>query len=114
MKKRSPGDFASLHLRLFNLIAREKMTTITIELPEALKDSIEQRLALSACETVEEYILKLIRDDKQRQLDEYYRQEVQKGLDSGDPQPMDEAFWERMRDRMRRHREETRQTVEAR
>lgn len=79
------------------------MTTMTIELPKSLQDSIEQRLALSACETAEEYVLKLIRDEEQRQLDAYYEREVPKGLDciAQGKVLTEEEFWKKLEERRR-------------
>lgn len=90
------------------------MTTISIELSDSQQKFVDAQIAELGIPGPEEYLEKLIQEERKRKLGEYYMKEIQKGLDSGDPLPMDEAFWERLDERIRLHREEKRKVMAGR
>lgn len=69
------------------------MATMNISLPENLKTFAKQR-ATSDYSNPSDYIRALIRADKQKYQEEQLEQALLEGLASGEPQTVDDAFWE--------------------
>lgn len=66
------------------------MATMSITLPEPLKDFVDHQTQERGYPTPSEYIGDLIRNDQaQRQLNAL----ILEGLESGDPLPVDENYW---------------------
>lgn len=68
------------------------MATMNISLPDSLK-SFAQKRATSDYSNPSDYIRALIRADKQKYQEEQLEQVLLEGLASGEPKPIDTAFW---------------------
>ncbi len=88
----------------------QTMPTLTLDLPDSMQKFVEFRAAELGIANPEEYLLKLICEEEERLVGEYYMREIQKGLDSGPPEPLDEAFWEELRQRSKQRRATKNQT----
>jgi antitoxin ParD1/3/4 len=73
------------------------MTTVTISLPDSLKQFVEAQLATKGFGNVSEYFRSLLREAQAK--DEAARLErlLLEGLASGDAAPVDKAFWTELR-----------------
>ena len=72
-------------------------STLTISLPEDLKQFGKRRSRSAHYGTPSDYIRGLIRQDLQRREEERLEIELMKGLKSGKGIPMTKAAWKRMR-----------------
>ena len=81
------------------------METVTIALPESLKDFIEAQVAEGGYSGVSEYLQMLIKEDQKRKAEEKLEVLLLEGLNSGEPIEVTEAFWqEKQRQLIERHR----------
>jgi len=73
------------------------MQTFQITLPEPLQQFVQGRIAELGLDQPDQYFEQLIEEEQRRRLDEYYMEEVRKGLESGPPirvtEENREAFW---------------------
>jgi antitoxin ParD1/3/4 len=69
------------------------MTTVTISLPESLKEFIDRQLATKGYGNVSEYFRSLLRDAQQAEADARLEALLLEGLASGDDVPLTRAFW---------------------
>ena len=70
------------------------MTTVTISLPETLKDFIDDQLATKGYGNVSEYFRTLLREAQQREEDARLEALLLEGLAiGGDEIPLTRAFW---------------------
>ena len=73
------------------------MSTIQITLPEPLQRFVQGRVAELGLDQPDQYIEQLLEEEQRRRLEEYYMEEVRKGLESGPPSRVTEenreAFW---------------------
>ena len=76
-------------------------TSLTVALPEALRDYVESRVAEGAFSDPSDYVGTLIREDRKRQAEARLEALLLAGLNSGDPQPLDAAEWEAIRQEVR-------------
>ena len=83
------------------------MTTVTISLPESLKEFIEAQVAREGFGTVSEYFRALIRDDQKRKAQEKLETMLLEGLQSEASEMTSEDWRDIRRDLRKRH--ETRQ-----
>lgn len=74
------------------------MTTMNISLPETLKSFVDQQVVGRGFGTSSEYVRDLIRKDQDRQ---HLRRLLLDGAASAQTQPVDEAYFEGLRDRAR-------------
>jgi antitoxin ParD1/3/4 len=74
-----------------------RTSTMTISLPEDLKQFVKQRSRTAHYGTPSDYIRGLIREDLKRQEEERLEAELVKGLRSGKGIRMTPAAWKRMR-----------------
>jgi antitoxin ParD1/3/4 len=74
------------------------MTTMNISLPDTLKSFVDQQVEGRGFGTSSEYIRELIRRDQGRQN---LRQLLLDGAGSEPTDPVDRAYFERLRDRVR-------------
>ena len=77
------------------------MATMNVSLPDAMKGWVEARLKDGKFSNVSEYVRHLIRRDHGRkEAIDALQQAIDKGINSGDPEPFDfKAFKARMRER---------------
>ena len=76
------------------------MSTMNISLPGALKSFVDEQVALRGFSTSSEYVRELIRKDLDRQR---LRGLLLEGAASAWASPADETFFDRLRERARRH-----------
>jgi antitoxin ParD1/3/4 len=69
------------------------MTTVTISLPESLKEFIDRQLATKGYGNVSEYFRSLLRDAQQVEADASLEALLLEGLASGEDVPLTRAFW---------------------
>jgi len=73
------------------------MPTLQITLPESQHQFVLNRVAELGLDCPDQYFEKLIREDRQRKLEDYYMEKVNEGLASGPPirvtEENREAFW---------------------
>jgi antitoxin ParD1/3/4 len=77
------------------------MTTMNISLPDDMKAFVDQQVQTRGYMSSSEYIRDLLRHEKDIAD---FRALIQEGLDSGDPIPADEAFFQSLRDRITAHK----------
>lgn len=70
------------------------MATMNISLPENLKGFIDTQVEQGGYSTSSEYIRELIREDQKRKLEQRLNSLLLEGLESGEPIPVDAAYWE--------------------
>lgn len=75
------------------------MGTMNISLPDALKSFVDEQVASRGYGTSSEYVRELIRKDQDRQR---LRGLLLEGAASAPASPADEAFFDRLRERVRR------------
>jgi antitoxin ParD1/3/4 len=84
-----------------NLAAETKhgpaMTTITISLPESLKQFADAQVASKGYGDISEYFRSLLREAQEREADARLETLLLEGLASGDPIPVDDKFWSELR-----------------
>jgi antitoxin ParD1/3/4 len=73
------------------------MTTMNISLPENLKGFIDTQVQAGGYSTSSEYIRELIRADQKKKLEQRLHSLLLEGLESGEPIPVDAAYWEAKR-----------------
>lgn len=89
------------------------MNTLEITLPEPLKAFVEDKVATGNFGTASAYIEQLIREaqerDEEEALDEskwdqdHLEKLLLEGLDSGEPIPVNQEFWQERRARLAAH-----------
>ncbi len=70
------------------------MTTLSISVPEAVKAFVEAQVAAGEYQTVDEYLEKLIREDRERKVEERLAALLTEGLKGPWIEATDE-YWER-------------------
>ena len=73
------------------------MTTVTISLPESLKQFVDAQVASKGYGNVSEYFRSLLRDAQEREAEARLEALLLEGLASGDPIPIDDKFWSELR-----------------
>lgn len=76
---------------------KQKITTMNISLPVALRDQLEQKLSRHAYGTASEYVRELIRKDLQREAIESVDALLLEGLHSGPAIPITDRDWQELR-----------------
>ena len=69
------------------------MTTVTISLPEPLKDFVERQIASKDYGNVSEYFRTLLREARAKEEDARLEALLVEGLASGDEIPLTQEFW---------------------
>ena len=69
------------------------MTTVTISLPESLKEFIDRQLATKGYGNVSEYFRSLLRDAQKEEAEERLESLLLEGLASGPDIPLTREFW---------------------
>lgn len=70
--------------------------TMSIAIPEALRDFVEARVGSGQFGNTSEYIRHLIRKDQEEQARAELRALIAEGLASGPPAPMTSADWDEL------------------
>ena len=70
---------------------------MNISLPEELKEYVEEQ-AKGGYSTPSEFVRDLIRQDRKRRANDRLEQLLLEGLDSGEPIPVGNTFWNKLRD----------------
>ena len=73
------------------------MTTVTISLPESLKEFVDVQVATKGYGNVSEYFRSLLREAQQKEADARLEALLLEGLASGDPIPVTKQFWTELR-----------------
>jgi antitoxin ParD1/3/4 len=73
------------------------MTTVTISLPESLKQFVDAQVATKGYGNVSEYFRSLLREAQEREAEARLEALLLEGLASGDPIPVDDKFWSDLR-----------------
>ena len=73
------------------------MTTVTISLPDSLKEFVDTQVATKGYGNVSEYFRSLLRDAQEREAEARLEALLLEGLASGDPIPLDEEYWKRLK-----------------
>jgi len=69
------------------------MTTVTISMPESLKDFIDQEVQTKGYGNVSEYVRGLLRDAQVKEADARLESLLLEGLASGEDIAINEDFW---------------------
>jgi antitoxin ParD1/3/4 len=84
------------------------MTTVTISLPESLKDFVERQIKAKDFGNVSEYFRTLLREARAKEEDARLEALLVEGLASGEEVPLTEEFWRELKSEAatiaRRHR----------
>ena len=85
------------------------MPTLQITLPEPLQQFVQGRVAELGLDRPDQYFEQLLEEEQRRKLDDYYREKVQEGLESGPPIRITEenrsAFWNGIKEKIRQRHE---------
>lgn len=73
------------------------MATVTISLPDSLKDFVDAQLANKGYGNVSEYFRGLLREAQAREQDARLEALLVEGLASGEPVPLTKEFWVELR-----------------
>jgi antitoxin ParD1/3/4 len=73
------------------------MTTLTISLPESLKDFIDREVETKGYGNVSEYVRGLLRDAQAKEADARLEALLIEGLTTGEDIPLTPAFWSELR-----------------
>ena len=72
-------------------------SSVTISLPDDMKDFIEERTKAGSFSSTGEFIRELVRADQRQAERERLEKMLQEGLDSGEPIRADDAYWQALR-----------------
>lgn len=84
------------------------MDSMNLDLPESMKEFVENRVVTGGYRNVREYVHELIRDDQKRMAPETLESAILAGLNSGESTPMTREDWDAIREQIR-ERDVTRQ-----
>jgi antitoxin ParD1/3/4 len=73
------------------------MTTVTISLPDSLKEFVDTQVATKGYGNVSEYFRSLLREAQQSEADARLEALLLEGLASGEPIPVTKEFWTGLR-----------------
>lgn len=72
-------------------------TSISISLPEALKNWVDEQVAAGGFRTTREFFRHVLREEQQRRLRQEIDRRLHEALDSGPATPMTKVDWEKIR-----------------
>ena len=78
------------------------MPTLQITLPEPLQKFVMNRIAELGFDCPDQYFEKLLEEERQRKLEDYYMEKVNEGLASGPPIRVTPGFWDNLADEIER------------
>ncbi len=70
------------------------MSTLTISMPDSLREFVEHRVSTSGYGNTSEYMRELVRRDREGIAKAQFEMELLKGLE-GEGIPVNDAYWER-------------------
>ena len=73
------------------------MTTLTISLPDSLKEFIEREVQTKGYGNVSEYVRGLLRDAQAREADARLEELLIEGLTKGEDIPLSPEFWSELK-----------------
>jgi antitoxin ParD1/3/4 len=73
------------------------MTTVTVSMPESLKDFIDREVKMKGYGNVSEYIRGLLRDAQSRDANARLEALLLEGLSRGRDIPVTDAFWKELK-----------------
>lgn len=73
------------------------MTTLTISLPESLKEFIDQEIKAKGYGNVSEYVRGLLRAAQEREAEARLESRLMEGLTGGEDIPLSPEFWKELR-----------------
>lgn len=73
--------------------------SVSVDLPDAMRTFVEERVRLGAYADAAEYLRDLVRRDREGQAAERLRELIQEGLASGPAAPMTDDDWAALRAR---------------
>ena len=73
------------------------MAAITVSLPDSLREFIENRASEQGYRTVGEYVGHLLEEEQKRETQDRLDGLLQEGIDSGKPEEVGAAYWNRKR-----------------
>ncbi|HEX5234345.1 MAG TPA: hypothetical protein VFW25_03340 [Silvibacterium sp.] len=73
------------------------MTTVTISMPESLKEFLDHEVQTKGYGNVSEYMRGLLREAQSRDADSRLQSLLLEGLISGDEIPLTQDFWRQLR-----------------
>jgi antitoxin ParD1/3/4 len=73
------------------------MTTVTISLPESLKQFVDAQVASKGYGDISEYFRSLLREAQEREADARLEALLLEGLASGDGIPINEEYWKSLK-----------------
>lgn len=73
------------------------MTTVTISMPESLKEFIDQEVQAKSYGNVSEYVRGLLREAQTREADARLQTLLLEGLTSGEDIPLTQNFWRELK-----------------
>jgi antitoxin ParD1/3/4 len=76
------------------------METMNIALPESMKHFVQERVAEGGYSSVSEYVRELIRADQKRKVEERIDTLLLEGVESGQPIPVTEEYWDEKKRRL--------------
>lgn len=77
-----------------------RMSALTIEVSELMREWIDSRVLSREFKTPDEYLLRLLEEDRKRCAEERLEQLLLDGLDSGPPVEVNQAFWQALKERV--------------
>lgn len=77
------------------------MDIMNVDLPESMRQFVEQQVAQGGFNNVSEYMRELVLADQRKKELTALEAEVLKGLDSGESTPMTASDWEEIRSNLR-------------
>lgn len=83
--------------------------TVSIALPEAMKDFVREQVSAGGYGTASEYVRELIRADQRRKAAEHLDQLLLAGLESGPATPLTPEDWGMLRQQLAQRRDSKRQ-----
>lgn len=73
------------------------MINLSLLLPESFKDFIDQQVAKGGYSAPDEYLCDLVREARERAVEEHLEKLLLEGLDSGDPIEVTPEYWREKR-----------------
>ena len=73
------------------------MPTVTISLPDSLKDFLERQVSTKGYGNVSEYFRTLLRDAQERERERNLQEMLLEGLHRGEDLPLTDRFWKDLR-----------------
>jgi Arc/MetJ-type ribon-helix-helix transcriptional regulator len=76
------------------------MNQITVNVPDDVKDHLDNEIASGRHKSASDYICHLVEQEKKRHARRKIEAEVLEGLKSGPPEEITDTFWEEMSQRI--------------